>query len=143
MSYTYEYPRPAVTVDIILITKEKSPKILLIQRKNDPYKDKWAFPGGFLDMHEDLEEAASRELKEETGIEFKTLKQFKTYGSPNRDPRGRTISVVFFAFIKNIIDAQGMDDATDAQWFSLKNTPNLAFDHDIILKQFNNEIKIP
>ncbi len=140
MSYTYQYPRPAVTVDVILITKEAVPSVLLIQRKNDPHKDKWAFPGGFVDMDEDLITAASRELKEETGIDFSNLKQFKTYGAPNRDPRGRTISVVFYAFTEKAIDAIGMDDASDAQWFSLNNIPELAFDHDLIIKEFSDTI---
>ncbi len=140
MSYTYEYPRPAVTVDTILITKEKHPKILLIQRKNDPHQNKWAFPGGFVDMDEDLIDAAARELKEETGIEFSGLTQFKTYGEPNRDPRGRTISVVFYAFTDQEINAKGMDDARDAKWFSLTDTPELAFDHEVIIKEFSAKL---
>ncbi len=140
MSYTYEYPRPAVTVDVILITKEAVPNVLLIQRKNDPHKNKWAFPGGFLDMDEDLITAAARELKEETEIDFQNLIQFKTYGNPNRDPRGRTISVVFYAFTDKRIEAKGMDDAKDAQWFPLNNIPKLAFDHDIIINEFSDAI---
>ncbi len=143
MSYTYQYPRPAVTVDVILITKEETPKVLLIQRKNNPYKDKWAFPGGFVDMDEDLTDAAERELNEETGIIFKNLTQFKTYGTPGRDPRGRTISIVYYAFTDQTIEAQGMDDACDAKWFSLNDAPILAFDHEVILKEFTDYIKFP
>ncbi len=136
MSYTYTYPRPAVTVDIILVTKQDQPRILLIQRKNDPFKDHWAFPGGFLDMDEELINAASRELKEETGIAVKELHQFKSYGTLNRDPRGRTVSVVFYAFINKELHTQAMDDAKDAQWFHLNKMPKLAFDHDTILAEF-------
>lgn len=136
MSFTYQYPRPAVTVDVILITKTKQCKVLLIQRKNDPYKNHWAFPGGFLDMDEDLETAALRELHEETGIKNLALKQFKSYGAVNRDPRGRTVSVVFYAFIQEEIKATAMDDAKDAQWYDINNVPNLAFDHQTIFNEF-------
>ncbi|MCW3804195.1 NUDIX hydrolase [Plebeiibacterium marinum] len=136
MSFTYQYPRPAVTVDIILVTKDSAPELLLIQRKNDPCKDLWAFPGGFLDMDEDLIDAAKRELEEETGIRGIDLKQFQTYGTLNRDPRGRTVSVVFYALIESKLLATAMDDAKDAQWFKLNNLPTLAFDHKDIIREF-------
>lgn len=140
MSYTYDYPRPAVTVDIILITKDELPRILLIQRKHAPFKGTWALPGGFLDMDEDLETAALRELQEETHIENIILKQFKTYGAVNRDPRGRTVSVVFYAFVENEMEAIAGDDASEAKWFKLSELPTLAFDHQLILDEFNAEV---
>ncbi len=136
MTYSYEYPRPAVTVDVILITRDEVPKILLIQRKNEPFINKWAFPGGFLDMDEDLETAALRELQEETNIQHIQLKQFKSYGAVNRDPRGRTVSVVFYAIIDLEITPTAMDDAKDAKWFPLDQIPTLAFDHQSILNEF-------
>jgi len=138
MSYSYEYPRPAVTVDIILIYNKTAPEILLIKRKNDPFKDKWAFPGGFLDIDEELKTAAIRELKEETSIEHTQIKQFKTYGTIHRDPRGRTVSVVYYAFINTKPEANAMDDAKDVKWFDLNQCPELAFDHDIILNDFRS-----
>ncbi len=140
MSYTYEYPRPAVTVDVILLTEDKIPEILLIQRKNNPYQNLWAFPGGFLDMDEDLETAAKRELQEETSIEGVEIKQFKTYGAPARDPRGRTVSVVYYVFVKEKPVAVAMDDAKDALWFKLNDLPELAFDHQLIIEEFKNEV---
>ncbi len=136
MSYCYEYPRPAVTVDVILITEGNNPEILLIQRKNNPYQNLWAFPGGFLDMDEDLETAAKRELQEETNIENIEIEQFKAYGAPSRDPRGRTVSVVFYAFVKEKPKATAMDDAKDAAWFKLAELPELAFDHHQIMSEF-------
>lgn len=137
MTYTYQYPRPSVTVDIIVICKfEDKMKILLIQRGNEPFKNKWAFPGGFIEMDETLEESAVRELHEETGLRGVKLEQFKTYGDPGRDPRGRTVSVVYYGFtdIKNSIVA-GADDAKNAGWFSPDEIPDMAFDHNNILTE--------
>ena len=138
MSYTYEYPRPMVTVDTILLCEANEGSILLIQRKNDPYKNKWALPGGFVEMDEDLEDAAIRELWEETGIKLNNLHQLKTYGTLNRDPRGRTISIVFYKIIENEPEAIANDDARDAKWYSLNNLPELAFDHSTIINDFLN-----
>lgn len=138
MGYTYQYPRPAVTVDIILYTTETIPRILLIKRKNEPYKNKWALPGGFMDEHETLEKAAERELFEETNLKEVSLKQFKTYSDPTRDPRGRTITTVFWTIInkENIQKTQPGDDASEAAWFSANNLPPLAFDHNNIISEF-------
>ncbi|NPA44928.1 MAG: NUDIX hydrolase [Chlorobi bacterium] len=141
--FCYDYPRPALTVDCVLfseINNEKS--ILLIQRKNEPFKDAWAFPGGFVDMDETTYDAAKRELKEETGIEINNLVQVHTFSDVDRDPRGRTVSVVYFSEVKSEdFEINAGDDASDAKWFSLKNLPKLAFDHDMILefvlKRFN------
>jgi 8-oxo-dGTP diphosphatase len=136
--YTYQYPRPAVTVDAILISTVQS--VLLIERGRDPFKGKWALPGGFIEMGEELEMACLRELEEETGITIGQLKQFKAFGSVNRDPRHRTISVIFYAFTEQELDACAGDDAANAQWFSLNQLPDLAFDHQQILDEFKTDI---
>jgi 8-oxo-dGTP diphosphatase len=135
--YTYDYPRPMVTVDCIVTSGSGNGlQILLIRRGNEPFKDLWALPGGFVDMDEDLHEAARRELMEETGIECENLVQFKAYGAPGRDPRGRTISVVFTGTVgMNTIALPG-DDAADAGWFPVSSLPDLAFDHSSIVNDF-------
>jgi len=133
-SYTYKYPRPALTVDIIVIRKTNNKKeILLIQRLNSPFKDQWAFPGGFVDMDETLEDAAARELEEETGLSKINLNQFKAYSEPGRDPRGHTISVVFTGSLTDISKVKAGDDAKSANWFNIDNLPLLAFDHNKII----------
>ncbi len=133
MSYTYEYPRPAVTADCVVITKEDNPKVLLIQRGGEPYKGCWAFPGGFMDMDETTEQCAIRELKEETGLHIKEVKQIGAYSKVNRDPRGRTISVAYLAVIDKPAQVRGLDDAAKAEWFELSALPKLAFDHADIM----------
>ncbi len=142
MAFIYDYPRPAVCADIIVFTSNKSnPEILLIKRKFDPFKDKWALPGGFLDMDEELIDAAYRELEEETSITDIKLEQFKTFGKIGRDPRGRTVSVVFYGFIpeSNKHKARANDDAAEAAWFSIKSLPPLAFDHNEIINEAINK----
>ena len=136
--FTYSYPRQAVTVDAILISKQNS--VLLIERGHDPFKGKWALPGGFIDMDEELETACRRELEEETGLRVGELKQFRAYGGVNRDPRHRTISVIFYAFTDTELLACAGDDAAKAQWFSIDQLPELAFDHLQILEEFKVEI---
>jgi 8-oxo-dGTP diphosphatase len=136
--FTYSYPRPAVTVDAILISKQNS--ILLIERGRDPFKGKWALPGGFIDMDEELEAACQRELEEETGLRVGELKQFRAFGGVNRDPRHRTISVLFYAFTEDKLAACAGDDAAKAQWFPINQLPELAFDHGQILEEFKAEI---
>lgn len=137
MPFTYEYPRPMVTVDIILINIVKN-KILMIERGREPYKNYWALPGGFVDMDEELEDAAYRELKEETNVDNISLNQFKTYGTLGRDPRGRTISIIYYAITENDrITAKAGDDAAKAEWFDIKSLPKLiAFDHRDIINDF-------
>lgn len=136
MPYTYDYPRPALTVDIVLFReKQHIRELLLIKRKHPPFRDKWAFPGGFVDIYEDLEPAARRELAEETGISDVQLTQFRTYGTPHRDPRHRTVTVVYTGILNKtgqVLKAD--DDAKKAGWFSLNRLPPLAFDHAMILQ---------
>ena len=143
MPYTYNYPRPSLTTDAIVIASVGNQYfILLIERKFDPFKGFWAFPGGFVNMDEELETACARELYEETGISGLHLKQFQTYGAVDRDPRGRTVSVVFWAISNEIIEPNCGDDAAKAQWLPLNNLPQLAFDHQQIIQQFCNEFKL-
>ena len=136
--HTYKYPRPAVTVDAILISEQNS--VLLIERGAEPFLGKWALPGGFIDMDEEVEEACKREVEEETGLKVESLKQFKAFGDVFRDPRHRTISVVFYAFLKNEPIPQAGDDAAKAQWFPINQLPELAFDHAQILDEFKTEV---
>lgn len=132
MSYTYKYPRPAVTTDCVVFTKEE-PKVLLIQRGNEPYKGCWAFPGGFMNMEETAEECAVRELKEETGLTVNQIQQIGAYSKVDRDPRGRTISIAYLAIVDAPTAVAGMDDAAKAAWFPLSSLPDLAFDHKDIM----------
>ena len=134
MSYIYEYPRPAVTADCVVITKEKEPKVLLIQRGNEPFKGCWAFPGGFMNMDETTEQCAVRELEEETGLKVSNIQQIGAYSRVDRDPRGRTVTVAYLAIIDKPEAVKGLDDAAKAQWFPISNLPKLAFDHEEIMK---------
>ncbi|MBN1486009.1 MAG: NUDIX hydrolase [Anaerolineae bacterium] len=135
MSYTYTYPRPGVTVDIILLRHGiKGTEILLIQRGHPPFAGQWALPGGFVDEGETLEQAAYRELHEETQIEGIRLQQLAAFGDPGRDPRGWTVSIAFWAWLGEMQpEAIAGDDAANAQWWSLNSLPPLAFDHDKII----------
>lgn len=133
MEFTYKYPRPAVTADCVVITREEAPRVLLIQRGNEPYKDCWAFPGGFMDMNETTEECAIRELEEETGLRVSEVQQIGAYSKVNRDPRGRTITVAYLIIIEKPIPVIGQDDATEAAWWEVSALPKLAFDHDEIM----------
>ncbi len=136
MSYTYEYPRPAVTADIVLFSNEKSEtEVMLIRRKNPPFEGMWAFPGGFLEMDETLLACAHRELEEETGVKDIDLTPYLPFDAPDRDPRGRTISMVFAGFTNaSATKATAASDASEVQWFPLNNLPSLAFDHDKIIR---------
>jgi len=132
----YEHPRPALTVDIVIFTlRENQLQVLLIQRLNEPYAGSWALPGGFVEIDESLENAASRELNEETGITEAFLEQLYTYGDPKRDPRGRVVSIAYYALIPADapVRAEGGSDAGQARWFSVDKLPALSFDHNEIV----------
>ena len=132
--YTYKYPRPMVTVDIILFRFINDIlEILLIQRKNDPFKNKWALPGGFIEIDEPLIEAAKRELKEETSIENIELFELKSFGKPGRDPRGRTVNILYGGIINTSINYKANDDAKNAGWYGINDLPELAFDHNEVI----------
>ena len=141
MEYTYKYPRPAVTADCVVITKEAEPKVLLIQRGADPYKGCWAFPGGFMNMDETTEQCAIRELEEETGLKVTTVQQIGAYSKVDRDPRGRTITVAYLALIDKPVEVTGQDDAAKADWFPLSALPELAFDHADIITDVKRFLK--
>ena len=133
--YSYKYPRPALTADCIVFARnELDFRVLLVQRANEPYKGKWAFPGGFMNMDETTEEAARRELKEETGLIVDDIRQIGTFDRVDRDPRGRVITVAYFVVIDGIREVKGGDDAAVARWFSIQNLPELAFDHQEIME---------
>jgi 8-oxo-dGTP diphosphatase len=132
--YSYDYPRPALTVDVVLATREARPRVLLIKRKHDPFAGKWALPGGFVDENEKPADAARRELAEETGLRVEDLEQLHTAGDPGRDPRGWTVSVVFLARVDaDEVKPVAGDDAAEADWFPLDELPALAFDHAMLL----------
>lgn len=135
MSYTYRYPRPAVTVDIIIFRLAgQRAEVLLIKRGNDPYKGKWALPGGFVDEDEPLPAAAARELEEETALKDILLTQMHTFGDPGRDPRGHTVSVVYAGYLPKGAVAKAGDDAAETAWFSMEELPGMAFDHQQIVE---------
>lgn len=138
MSFTYQYPRPAVTVDAIVFrhSKDGSYEVLLIQRKNSPFDGMWAFPGGFVDENEDPNMAVHRELEEETKITGIVFQQLGFWGRPGRDPRGHTVSLVYWGISSSpTLTATAADDAQQAEWFPLAALPELAFDHGEILEE--------
>lgn len=127
------YPRPMLTVDVVVISGEPEPSVLLVRRGNQPFQGQWALPGGFVDEGEQVIEAAPRELLEETGLRVGAMELLGVYDTPGRDPRGWTISVVYLAWIAARQEVEGGDDASDARWFAFENLPALAFDHRLIL----------
>ena len=136
MPHTYQYPRAALTVDCVVFGFDESElKVLLIQRALDPFKGKWALPGGFVHVEETLDDAARRELAEETGLENVFLEQLYTFGTVKRDPRERVVSVAHFALVKlSNYKAKAATDAVKADWFPISGLPKLAFDHaDIVM----------
>ena len=133
-TYCYKYPRPAVTTDCVIFGfDQEGLSVLLVERGIEPYRGCWAFPGGFLQMDEDAETGALRELKEETGFETGTIEQFGTFTDVHRDPRGRVITIAYYALVQKG-EVHGGDDAAAAQWFPIDKVPALAFDHDRILR---------
>ena len=133
--FTYKYPRPAVSTDAVIL-KKGTAEILLIRRGNEPFKNQWALPGGFVNMDEVLADACIRELKEETGLVVDNLEQFKVYDAVDRDPRERILSVVFYGFVEKDAQVKGADDAAEAAWFKMDQLPDLAFDHEQIIFDF-------
>ncbi len=142
MSFTYPYPRPAVTADVVLFAVRDGLELLLIQRRSPPYEGRWALPGGFLDLDEELETAAGRELEEETGLRVRALEQLGAYGKVGRDPRGRTVSVAYLAFQWGAPpEADAGDDAREARWFPARRLPPLAFDHRQIVRDARRRLE--
>lgn len=142
-SYCYPYPRAALTVDAVIIRKEGiESKILLIKRKYPPYEGTWALPGGFVDMDESLEQAVEREILEETSLKALLFTQFRTYGNPDRDPRHRTVTVVYYAYASPHAFANAADDAAELAWFAADQIPATAFDHNQILQDIIHHLKL-
>ncbi len=144
MAYSYDYPRPALTVDCVIFGLDESStlKVLLIRRGQEPYQHCWALPGGFVEMNEPLEQAALRELEEETGVTDVFIEQLYTFGAPQRDPRGRVVSVAYFALVNLAAHpVRAASDADTVQWFAVENLPELAFDHAHILKVAVNRLR--
>ena len=143
MPHTYEYPRPALTVDCVVFgLDDEDLKVLLVRRDLPPFEGRWALPGGFVRMEESVDDAARRELREETGISDVYLEQLYTFGDVNRDPRGRVVSVAYYALV-NLADhrVQAATDARDAAWFGVSDVPSLSFDHDKILGAASQRLK--
>src|SRR5213078_2520499 len=135
MAFTYQYPRAALTVDCVVFGFDESElKVLLIQRALEPFKGRWALPGGFVRVDETLDAAARRELQEEAGLSHVFLEQLYTFGAVKRDPRERVVSVAYYALVKlSEHSAKAATDAANARWFAVAKMPRLAFDHDEIL----------
>lgn len=135
--FVYDWPRPMVTVDIVVFSFFKNrASLLLIKRGREPFKGRWALPGGFVGIDEELKEAAARELAEETGIENVTLEQMHTFGKCGRDPRGRQITIVFIGIAGGKpISIRAGDDAAEARWFDVEELPvKMAFDHNEVAR---------
>ncbi|HEY2157545.1 MAG TPA: NUDIX hydrolase [Isosphaeraceae bacterium] len=134
--FCYAYPRPSVAVDLVVFARDRgAARVLLIRRKHKPFAGRWAIPGGFINMGEPFEEAARRELKEETGLDAAgPLAFIGVFGRPRRDPRGRTISIAHATLHRGPIPRiRGTDDAAEAAWHDVDAARGLAFDHDEIL----------
>jgi 8-oxo-dGTP diphosphatase len=135
MPFTYEYPRPCLTVDVVVFGLDEGDlKVLLIQRAQEPFAGRWALPGGFVRLDEALDAAARRELEEEAGVKLAYLEQLYTFGDVKRDPRDRVVTVAYYALVKLCEhEPKAATDARNAAWFPLSDVPRLAFDHEGIL----------
>lgn len=143
MSFSYQFARAAVTVDCVVFgLDDEDLKVLLIRRDLPPFEDRWALPGGFVRLEETLDEAARRELQEETSLERVFLEQLYTFGGIDRDPRERVITVAYYALVR-LSDhrVQAATDARDAVWFAMDDLPPLAFDHDQILETAHQRLQ--
>lgn len=142
-NYCYEYPRPSVTTDCVIFGFDNGElKILLIERGIEPFKGKWAFPGGFMRENENSDECAKRELREETGLQDIFIEQLFTFADVDRDPRGRVVTIAYYALVKLAqYNIQAGDDADNAKWFPISQIPPLAFDHDRILRMAINRLR--
>ena len=141
LKYHYEYPHPSVTTDCVIFGFDGTKlNVLLIERGVEPFKGRWAFPGGFMKMDETALQGAKRELKEETGLENAYIKQFHAFSDPNRDPRERVITIAYYALVR-ISEVKGGDDAAKAEWFPINKVPSLAFDHDLILREATTALR--
>lgn len=138
-----KFPKPAVTVDVVIFTiKNNELKVLLVKRGIEPFKGMWAIPGGFIKMDESLEDAARRELKEETGVANIYLEQLYTFGDVDRDPRDRVVTVSYIALINSDnVKLSASTDVSDAQWFSVLKLPKLGFDHRKIIEYALRRLK--
>lgn len=134
--YKYRYWRPAVAADNVVFRFDgKNLLVLLIKRKNEPFKGQWAFPGGFMEQGETLDQTALRELKEETDIEPVYTNELCVCSDPNRDPRGQTVSAIFYSFVKKDVVSVAADDAVELDWFDIYELPDLAFDHTEVMQK--------
>jgi len=142
MAYTYNYPHPAVSVDIVIFTiRDDALSVLLVERGLPPFQGEWALPGGFIRLDESLKHAAWRELKEETGVNAAYLEQLYTFGHPKRDPRERVISVAYFALLpSDKLEIRAASDARNVAWFDTREVPQLAFDHNKILRKAEHRL---
>ena len=147
MPFTYEYARPALTVDCVVFgIDEDDLQVLLIRRALEPFAGRWALPGGFVHLDETLEDAALRELQEETGLDKVFLEQLYTFGDLDRDPRERVVTVAYYALVKlSDHKVKAATDATDAAWFAITDLPELAFDHqhifDVALERLRGKVR--
>jgi 8-oxo-dGTP diphosphatase len=143
MPYTYQFARPALTVDCVVFGFDEGDlRVLLIQRDVEPFRGKWALPGGFVRLDATLDEAARRELAEEAGVRDVYLEQLYTFGAPNRDPRERVVTVAYYALVRmEKYRLQAATDARHAAWFAVDDRPTLAFDHDEILEHALRRLK--
>lgn len=140
-TFCYKYPHPAVATDCAIFGFDgQALKVLLIQRGEQPFKDLWALPGGFMNIDETADQCAKRELFEETGLNIATLYQIGAYTEVKRDPRERVISIAYYSLVK-ISEVRGGDDALKAQWFKINEVPQLAFDHTLILNNARQILK--